>query len=128
MSTDGQVKPEDYAWVAAIHTSRDDGDPIGTGIVLDDRRILTCAHVIKNAEECWVAFPHARAAYAARRAVDRDRDARRDAAAQGEDLAILTLAQSIPAGVTHAPLRYPEPEALTGRPWWAFGFPEGEGP
>jgi WD40 repeat protein len=128
MSTDGRVEPEDYTWVAAIYASGHGGDPLGTGIVLDDRRILTCAHVVRDLgpAKSWVAFPHAAVAYASRREVLNEVPL--NAVADGEDLAILRLAQSIPAGVTHAPLRIPEPKALTNRPWWAFGFPEGEGP
>jgi WD40 repeat protein len=39
------------------------------------------------------------------------------------DLAVLVLAEPVPAGVEAAPLRFPRPADLAGRPWWAFGFP-----
>ena len=40
------------------------------------------------------------------------------------DLAVLVLAEPVPAGVEAAPLRFPRPADLAGRSWWAFGFPD----
>jgi hypothetical protein len=39
-----QVYPEADAWVAAVHATADDYEPLGSGIVLDERRVLTCTH------------------------------------------------------------------------------------
>jgi WD40 repeat protein len=126
MSAGSRVPPRKSSWVAAIYKTQDDNSPLGTGIVLDDWRILTCAHVVRDAGKCWAAFPHADVPFAARRQLQETIPLNADA--QREDLAILRLASPIPAGVTHAPLRSPESGDLTGKRWWAFGFPENEGP
>jgi WD40 repeat protein len=113
------------AWVAAIHASADDYEPIGSGIVLDDRRILTCAHVAEATAALWVSFPKADGdAAEARRRVERVRYPR--SRAPVKDLAILVLAEPVPAQVTPAPLRCPRPADLVGMNWWAFGFPAGD--
>jgi len=39
------------------------------------------------------------------------------------DLAVLVLAEPVPAGVEAAPLRFPRPADLAGRAVVAFGFP-----
>jgi hypothetical protein len=60
--TAGQgVHPDVDAWVAAIHATQDDYAPLGSGIVIDDHRVLTCAHVVESLarEKPWVAFPKA---------------------------------------------------------------------
>jgi len=61
MSVDPASGPPVRSWVAAIHESEDDYQPLGCGVVVDTRRVLTCAHVVrlKNAviEPLWVAFP-----------------------------------------------------------------------
>jgi hypothetical protein len=124
--------PEADAWVAAVHASPHDFAPLGSGIVLDDRRILTCAHVIAGlpesdgAPEAWVAFPKAEedASASARRQVERV--VLPDARTPVKDLAILVLAEPIPADVGPAPLRCPRPTDLVSKRWWAFGFPAGD--
>jgi hypothetical protein len=129
MGPHGQVHPQADAWIAAIHATQDDLEPKGSGIVLDELRILTCHHVVRNLEEKWVAFPKARgAASLIRRPVERVvlpdayGDAR-DAFGDVRDLAILVLAEPVPAGVTAAALSFVEPAGLVGKRWWAFGFP-----
>jgi Trypsin len=41
-----QVYPQADAWVAAIYTSAQGGSPVGGGVIIDERRVLTCAHVV----------------------------------------------------------------------------------
>src|SRR5258708_22725965 len=90
--------PEVDAGIAAIHSTSDDYRPIGSGIVLDDLRILTCAHVIHDLEDTWVAFPKAEEdATEARRRVASV--VRPDTPGPVKDLAILVLAEPVPAGV-----------------------------
>lgn len=127
MSAGERVHPDVDAWVAAIHATQGDYEPLGSGIVIDDHRVLTCAHVVESLarEKPWVAFP---------KAVDDIPEARRlvervvlpDDRTPVKDLAILVLSQPLPAGVTHAPLRCPEPTAMVTKRWWAFGFPAGD--
>ena len=125
MSAAGQVSPGPPSdpWTAAIHASEADLSPIGTGVVIDERRILTCAHVAvpggKRRDPLWVAFPKAPGAWNTRRRVTKV--ICREPLGVG-DVAVLVLDDVVPAGVIAAPLRCPEPEALVGRPWWAFGF------
>jgi hypothetical protein len=105
--------PEADAWVAAIHASPDDFEPLGAGIVLDHRRILTCVHVVAGLPEAggmpavWAAFPKAEedASASTRRRVERV--ILPDARTPVNDLAILVLAEPVPAGVPPAPLRCP---------------------
>ena len=108
----------------AIHASEDDLSPIGTGLVIDERRILTCAHVVvpggKRRDPLWVAFPKAAGAWNTRCRVTKV--IWREPLGLA-DVAVLVLGDVVPAGVIAAPLRCPVPEALVGRPWWAFGFP-----
>jgi hypothetical protein len=118
------------AWIASIHATQDDFRPVGSGIVLDERRILTCFHVIEELDEKWVAFPKAvDGASLIRREVSRVvlpdafTHVKDPAIGYVRDLAILVLAEPVPAGVFAAPLRFPEPAELAGRRWWAFGFP-----
>ncbi|HUN35472.1 MAG TPA: serine protease [Trebonia sp.] len=115
-----QLYPEVDAWVAAIHMTSDDFEPLGSGIVIDDNRVLTCAHVIDGTTQPWVSFPHAPGE--ARLPVDRVVLPASPTPGQDQDLAILVLAGPVPERVTHAPLRCPEPKSLIARHWWAFGF------
>jgi ABC-type phosphate transport system substrate-binding protein len=122
MGKGDRVDPEVDAWIAAIHATQDDFRPVGSGIVLDERRIMTCLHVVEGLAEPWVAFPKAQAnAGFTRRRVERV--VLPDGYDDVRDLAILVLAESVPPGVTAAPLRFPEPGKLIGKQWWAFGFP-----
>jgi vWA-MoxR associated protein C-terminal domain/Trypsin-like peptidase domain len=122
MGTGDQVDPEIDAWIAAIHATKDDFRPVGSGIVLDERRILTCYHVVKDMGQPWIAFPKARGdACFTRRQVECI--VFPEIYGDVRDVAILVLDGQIPAGVTAAPLRFSEPTELIGKPWWAFGFP-----
>ena len=123
-TADRFIHPPADSWVAAVHVTEDDLEPIGTAVVIDARRVLTCADVVVTADgtardPLWVSFPKA------------DRWPRRRVAAATlaysppvRDLAVLVLAEPAPAGVEAAPLRFPRPADLAGRAWWAFGFPD----
>ncbi|MEU6555041.1 trypsin-like peptidase domain-containing protein, partial [Streptomyces sp. NPDC046915] len=127
MSTsDGSPRPGSDTWVAAIHTSPDDNSPIGSGFLIDGRRVLTCAHVVfegrRERPELWVAFPMMRGAGYPRvrvRQVEAPPD-RKD----HEDVAVLLLEQPMAEGYA-ARLRLPDPADLVRHRWWAFGFPDG---
>ena len=119
-------QPEIDSWVVAVYRSPQGGSPIGSGVVIDHRRVLTCARAVRGEGavpgEVWVAFPMADTSAAARLPVasiimpdggfDEDRD-----------VALLELAAPVPDGVSSAPLRCPAPKSLVGTKWWSFGFP-----
>ena len=110
-------------WVAAVHGSVDDLEPLGTAVVIDADRVLTCAHVVmaqgEVLEPLWVAFPKSSGSHRRRVA-----SVETSYAHPVKDLAVLLLQESVPAGVEPAPLRCPEGKDLVGRGWWAFGFPD----
>jgi WD40 repeat protein len=112
-------------WTVEIHRAGDDGVPLGAGVVIDRRRVLTCAHVVAgrslSERPLDVTFPKAGAAGVLRRLVVRVRVA---ADPHITDVAILELAESVPPAVRPAMLRSPPPEELIGERWWAFGFPQ----
>jgi hypothetical protein len=56
MSADGLAHPAEDAWVIAVYASEDDYEPLGGGFVLDERRVLTCAHVV-DGPRIWIGFP-----------------------------------------------------------------------
>ena len=115
--------PSADGWVAAVHAFEDDFEPLGSALVLDTYRVLTCAHVVMSEgvirELLWVAFPKAGGCPRRRVAsvvIDYARPVR--------DLAVLMLEDPIPGGVEPAPLRCPKGQDLVTRGWWAFGFPD----
>ncbi len=114
--------PRDASWIAAIHASATDFTPLGTAVVIDDRRVLTSAHVVKVGgevrSELWVAFPMSEDLLFARRRVMDVRLAEHQMA----DLAVVELGEPVPSGVVAARLRCPRPADLVDRSWWAFGF------
>ncbi|MBV9651067.1 MAG: trypsin-like peptidase domain-containing protein [Pseudonocardiales bacterium] len=120
--TDGVTTPPSVAWIAAIHASADDFVPLGTAVVIDDRRVLTCAHLVTVASsvrpQLWVAFPLSDDPFGPRRQVRQVRLAAHPMA----DLAVVELEEPIPPGVAVAPLRCPKPADVVHRAWWAFGF------
>jgi hypothetical protein len=99
--------------------------PLGAAVVIDEQRILTCAHVVLTngsvRDPLWVAFP--KAVWTGKRCqvvlVTLPENP------QLADLALLTLGAAVPADVLAAPLRCPEPAGLVNRKWWAFGFASG---
>jgi WD40 repeat protein len=111
-------------WIVAVHLTKSDMEPIGTGFLIDQHRILTCAHVVCERgvprRELWVAFPKSerlmgrRIRVAAVRVPDAEKQAT-------DDVAVLELAEDV--GVQFAArLRCPNPEQLVGLDWWSFGF------
>ncbi|MCA2211929.1 trypsin-like peptidase domain-containing protein [Jidongwangia harbinensis] len=95
--------------------------PLGTGVVIDDWRVLTCWSVVADRHASgrgvWVAFPKAGVSRSARRRVVSVR------ADEGSGVAVLVLDEPVPSGVRAAPLLCPDPGDLAGERWWAFGFP-----
>ena len=123
MSAETPAYPPADAWVAAIHSTEDDFEPLGTAVVLDGTRVLTCAHVVigengKVRDPLWVAFP--KAEECPRRKVATVTVAYSPPV---RDLALLFLREPVPAGVDPAPLRCPKPADIVSSTWWAFGFP-----
>ena len=115
------LQPEDDSWVAVIYIGEDDGAVrLGTAVVIDSFRLLTCLHVVATdltLEQVWVAFP---------KAVGMHRDRWPAVITKIDfdlDVAVLRLADGLPPGVAAAPLRSPPPHALRDKRWWAFGFP-----
>ncbi|MBO0868701.1 MAG: trypsin-like peptidase domain-containing protein [Micromonosporaceae bacterium] len=114
-------------WTAAIHGSATDGQPLGAGVVIDHRLVLTCEHFLKREggglrDPIWVAFPkaHGAAAYERRRV---SRCVHNGHTTKGIDLVLLELEQPVPSAVTPARLRCPPAADLVGKGWWSFGFP-----
>jgi WD40 repeat protein len=119
-------RPEVDSWVVALYRSPQGGSPIGSGVVIDSQRVLTCARAVMRGgaviDEAWVAFPMTALPGASRCLVasiitpdggfDEDRD-----------VALLELASPVPGGVSAAPLLCPAPKSLVGTKWWSFGFP-----
>jgi len=57
-----RATPLNPTWIAAIHASPHDFAPLGTAVVIDERRVLTCAHNVVVDDGgirpgLWVAFP-----------------------------------------------------------------------
>jgi hypothetical protein len=123
-----RAQPEADAWVAAIYPTPTGGAPIGSGVVIADRQVLTCAHVVTSSgraglDEAWVAFPMADPPTAARckvASISTPGDGTFD---EDQDVALLELADPVPEGVTPARLRCPTPKSLVGTTWRALGFP-----
>lgn len=124
---EGSPRPGSDPWVAAIHLSEEDRRPVGSGFLIDGRRVLTCAHVVfvdqQQRPELWVALPKAHG-LGYRRVRVREVIAPPAAGMDVEDVAILVLAQPVAEGYA-ARLRQPETGSLVGHRWWAFGFPDG---
>ena len=115
------LQPEDDSWAAVVYDSAGEAaDQLGTAVVIDRSRLLTCSHVIASdlaREQVWVGFPKAmgfmhRGRWPA--AVTR--------ADSDLDVAVLQLGGSLPLGVAAPLLRCPPPSALRDKRWWTFGF------
>ncbi|GAA4633053.1 hypothetical protein GCM10023196_069050 [Actinoallomurus vinaceus] len=117
--TGGDRYPPRQTWVGAVLDSdREDRTVLGSAVLIDERRLLTCAHVVTDGP-LWVEFPKAVGAPMRRVA-----EVRRSAPTY--DLAVLSLAEAVPPEVTAAPLDFTEPDALCGKSWGAFGFSDGD--
>src|SRR5579859_5644479 len=115
------LQPEDDSFAVVVYDSAEDGaDRLGTAVVIDRSRLLTCLHVVaadSDREQVWVAFPKAVGS------IHRDRrPAVVSKADRDLDVAILRLAADLPSGVVAPPLRCPPARALLDKRWWAFGF------
>ncbi len=122
-------RPGTDAWVAAVHGTEHDERAQGSGFLIDDHRVLTCAHVAcptwEKTRELWVAFPKSDQ-FMDRRFRVRDLVApEAPAKRRAQDVAVLILAEPV-SGEPAARLRRPTPSALVGEAWWAFGFPDGD--
>jgi WD40 repeat protein len=116
-----QAGPMDRGWIVSIHATKDDYTPLGTGVVIDEWRVLTCAHVAaQSPDELWAAFPMALDSDVRRRVVDRRADHRLVA-----DVAVLGLDGPVPPGAGPARVKCPPASALQGHRWWALGFTGG---
>src|SRR5436309_214075 len=103
MSAESGMRPPDDSWVVAVHSSEHGVRPSGSGLVIDDQRILTCAHVARRIQESgceiWVAFPKAKNGPVPRLRVAREHVVFADSGAQVQDLAVLRLFEPVPPGV-----------------------------
>lgn len=124
MNASEHFQPPSDSWIASIHMAEHDLEPIGAALIIDTRRVLTCAHVVTNQyikrDPLWVAFPKADGADMVRRRVATVNLAHIPPV---KDLALLVLEEPIPEGVDIAPLRCPRSSDMVGCSWWAFGFP-----
>lgn len=134
MSAGDGARPESYSWIAKVYAKRDHGNDelVGCGVVIDDQRILTCAHVVGRFEEGrgWVADAEVRLAFP----MSDEGDLAELLPVQGvvfpdsgkreDDVAVLYLAGTLPAGVKAAALRCPESGSLASGRWRVLGFPE----
>jgi hypothetical protein len=113
------------------------GNAVGTGFLADDRRILTCAHVVEQAagvgsgaaeaphDDLRVDFPLLEPGTAFTAHVVAwlpPRGRAKDRTPEPEDIAVLELVET-PPGATPAPMT--SAEDLWGHPFRAFGFPQG---
>ncbi|MGW7577827.1 trypsin-like peptidase domain-containing protein [Streptomyces sp. NPDC054765] len=115
--------------MAAVHLSEFDDEPLGSGFLIDDRRVLTCAHVAcppwSKQKPLWVAFPKSDQLMDRRIAVREVVAPEPERIRRIQDVAVLVLAESVGSGIA-ARLRRPPPTQLVGEPWWSFGFPGGD--
>ena len=115
------LQPENDSWAVVVYDSASQtADRLGTAVVIDSSRLLTCLHVIADdptRQRVWVAFPKAMGyVYRGRR------PAAVSKADPDLDVAVLQLSEGLPPGVAAPPLRCPAPYALLDKRWWAFGF------
>jgi WD40 repeat protein len=131
MSLGAMAHPADDAWVVKVHASEDGGALLGGGVVLDDHRVLTSAHIAGIWDKAvgtwaerdagvWVSFPNAEAGDAERRV--RVEWVALPSGERVRDVAVLHLAGPPPASVPAAPLQCLQPRALEGKRWRALGF------
>jgi hypothetical protein len=114
MSRNAPVYPPVDSWIAALHSSEHDFVPIGSAVVIDSTRLLTCAHVVVSnngsvRDPLWVAFP--KADESPRRRVTATIIAEPQSVL---DLVLLILRTPVPAEISAAPLRCPRTNDLIG--------------
>ncbi|MFG2555903.1 AAA family ATPase [Streptomyces sp. NPDC048581] len=112
--------------MAAIHQEADAALPLGSGVLIDTRRVLTCAHVVYDGGQVrdglWVAFPKADELMFERLRVV-EVHAPLPELHEVQDVAVLVLEDEV-AAKHAAPLHNPSPRALVDSAWWSFGFPD----
>lgn len=122
------LRPGVDVWVAAVHAGQADRRPLGSGFLIDARRVLTCAHVVfeggHQRPDLWVAFPKVQGMGRRRRIRVREVVAPAVEEHDVDDVAALILDEALPEEYA-ARLRRPEVGSLVRRRWWAFGFPDG---
>ncbi|WP_055702945.1 MULTISPECIES: VMAP-C domain-containing protein [Streptomyces] len=109
------------SWHARIECGRE----VGAGFLVSERRLLTCAHVVRDSGDAavGVSFPHHKdiGTVPARVRVHGGWDGRGD---DSGDLAVLELDRAVPI----APARFAAPDDAYGEPrprLLAYGFPRG---
>ncbi|MEU8913114.1 trypsin-like peptidase domain-containing protein [Streptomyces nigrescens] len=121
------VRPPSDVWVAAIHQAANAALPLGSGFLIDTRRVLTCAHVVHDKgdvrSDLWVTFPKADELMHLRVPVEQVVAPPTDQQ-DVQDVAVLVLGEEI-APEYVARLRRPAAGDLVDRSWWSFGFPDG---
>lgn len=121
--------PTEKSWVASLHRTQNDYAPFAAGLVLDNQRVLTCAHVTRSENrehELWVGFPMSESNDVRCRVESVDVCPGYESTPHSPaDVAILHLKEVVPEGVHAAPLSLTRPRELVGLKWWAFGFPGG---
>jgi hypothetical protein len=114
-----RTRPVDRSWTVAILVSGHE-KPVGSGVLLDSHRVLTCRHVVQNrpSHVLQVTLPAAENPYLPAIPV-----VQVDTATHSEaDIAVLTLAAEAHAGAEPAPLLQPHAKDLVGKSWWAYGY------
>ncbi|MEV4707926.1 trypsin-like peptidase domain-containing protein [Actinoplanes sp. NPDC049316] len=116
----------DDPWTVAIHAGEKEHGTLGTGVVVDTNLVLTCEHVAcvdgRLRDELWISFPRSGVPYWERRRVRQCLHNGRPE--QNIDLVLLELVDPVPVAVTPARLRCLPEQAMVGRPWWTYGFPQ----
>jgi hypothetical protein len=124
----------DDVWTAALWLESGEGERaaqriVGTGVVIDERRVLTCAHVARRGlgpgVRLWVRLPKL-IDYGRRWLVEGVRLGEVVDDADVVDVAVLELATNVPPAAV-APVRFPTPFVLQGKKWWTSGFPDNDG-
>jgi WD40 repeat protein len=120
-------------WVASLHDGPLYASALATGFLIDERHVLTCAHVAwpqgGPREDLWVGFPGAQESMGPR---DLPRIRVRSVLVpEGwprvalRNVAALELEEALPQEMV-APISLPVPEIMVDRRWSAHGFPDGE--
>ncbi|MGW2638727.1 trypsin-like serine protease [Streptomyces sp. NPDC001348] len=124
---ESRPRPASSPWVAAIHAEERDRKPLGSGFLIDSRRVVTCAHVAcvngVGRDGLWVALPKAEE-WSHRRIRVQELFVPPIEEQEDWDAAVLVLEEEVPYELA-ARLRRPTKDDLVGDSWWSFGFPDG---
>ncbi|MGW5689621.1 trypsin-like peptidase domain-containing protein, partial [Streptomyces asiaticus] len=119
--------PGTDTWVAAIHGDEGGRKVLGSGFLVDTRRVVTCAHVAASGYSkhggLWVTLP--KSGDFMHRRIPVSRVALPDAEQDIRDVSVLVLQEEVPLELA-ARIRRPAPGDLVGDTWWSFGFPDGD--